>query len=460
MFLDKYLTEYDDTLSGEINIDPLGTLVIWSAYGQKIFSNRVNSISNDVRNYTLNLFNHHLIRQIDGDDSIQLSKRLSNLYGSKNALTFKYSCLVYLENLFVYSILKHDHKPSIDSGGVLGITKARRTWSETGGNPTLSFSHDAKEQLLVRQLSLGVSGRYKTPFVEIGYFDGYYHYDLPRATDLWSRTEKFIHCSKSLSKSNKLIADHLRELLAQNADVPQMSFEAISPEIHSTLSTTFASSGSVGKYARQYWLESTGLDFGAAGALLKVLDANASKKVPDALDAQSLIHRTEREGLHADAVEKFENIELLEPFLADIALLFFLSICKKSQEIGEVVKQWTVFNRDNKTLVNGALRVQEKMAVLQVLTGTAKSRLSKLLQLSSQTTVEAQIQHILDYHKQVMLNRGQVSWVKVESNGTLKVNVRPSKMPVPEDWPVGCWYNNYYIPQFMSLVDGYQGGVQ
>ena len=111
MFLDKYLTEYDDTLSGEINIDPLGTLVIWSAYGQKIFSNRVNSISNDVRNYTLNLFNHHLIRQIDGDDSIQLSKRLSNLYGSKNALTFKYSCLVYLENLFVYSILKHDHKP-------------------------------------------------------------------------------------------------------------------------------------------------------------------------------------------------------------------------------------------------------------------------------------------------------------------------------------------------------------
>ena len=129
MFLDKYLTEYDDTLSGEINIDPLGTLVIWSAYGQKIFSNRVNSISNDVRNYTLNLFNHHLIRQIDGDDSIQLSKRLSKLYGSKNALTFKYSCLVYLENLFVYSILKHDHKPSIDSGGVLGITKARRTWS-------------------------------------------------------------------------------------------------------------------------------------------------------------------------------------------------------------------------------------------------------------------------------------------------------------------------------------------
>ncbi len=60
MFLNRYLTDYDDSLTGESHIDPMGMLVIWSAYGHQIFQNRVNSISNDVRNYTLNLFNHYL----------------------------------------------------------------------------------------------------------------------------------------------------------------------------------------------------------------------------------------------------------------------------------------------------------------------------------------------------------------------------------------------------------------
>lgn len=89
MFLDKDLTEYDDSLSGESYIDPLGMLIIWSAYGQEIFNNRVNSISNDVRNYALNLFNHYLVRRIIRDESVGLSKRLTDVCGGKDTLPFK-----------------------------------------------------------------------------------------------------------------------------------------------------------------------------------------------------------------------------------------------------------------------------------------------------------------------------------------------------------------------------------
>ena len=56
--LSDLLTEFDERISSELNLDPLGLQVIWSAYGQKIFRNRISSISNDVRNYTLNLFDH------------------------------------------------------------------------------------------------------------------------------------------------------------------------------------------------------------------------------------------------------------------------------------------------------------------------------------------------------------------------------------------------------------------
>ena len=54
IFLNAYLTEYDDSLSGDSYIDPIGTLIVWSALGRQVFDDRVNSVSNDVRNYTLN----------------------------------------------------------------------------------------------------------------------------------------------------------------------------------------------------------------------------------------------------------------------------------------------------------------------------------------------------------------------------------------------------------------------
>jgi hypothetical protein len=38
MRLSQYLTEYDEDLSGDSQIDPLGVLTIWSAFGQKSFA--------------------------------------------------------------------------------------------------------------------------------------------------------------------------------------------------------------------------------------------------------------------------------------------------------------------------------------------------------------------------------------------------------------------------------------
>jgi hypothetical protein len=60
MRLSQYLTEYDEDLSGDSQIDPLGVLTIWSAFGQKSFATGSFG-SNDVRNYTLNLLHHAVI---------------------------------------------------------------------------------------------------------------------------------------------------------------------------------------------------------------------------------------------------------------------------------------------------------------------------------------------------------------------------------------------------------------
>ena len=455
MFLDKYLTEYDDSLSGESYIDPLGMLIIWSAYGQEIFRNRVNSISNDVRNYTLNLFNHYLVRRIIQDESVGLSKRLTDVYGGKDTLFFKYACLLYLENLFVFSILKHENKGG-DSGGVLGISNGRRRWKETDGNPKLIFSHDKQGQILVRQLGLGVSGRYKTPLLEIGYFDGNYHYYLPSAETRWQEAERFIADNKPLHVLADLLIEHMQEMLSQNSEQPKTQFSAIPEQLPSAYAKAFASSGAVGKYARDYWLSVTGLDSNAAGALLKVLDDNVRSEQPEDFTPQRLMALTDRTGLPEEERRKMEHIEQLEPLLADAMLLFTLLANKKSQPLQAVIERWKSFGRNEQTLLHRAQGVRDNPALLGVVKGAARARLNALLQLADATDLSDQARLLVDYHGRVMTERGQLPWLILDDKG-IRVQVRPMREPSEEDWPQGVWYHSYYLPQFQWLVRGYQG---
>ena len=107
MIISEFFTEYDEEVATDLNVDPLGLQVIWSVYGQKIFKNRVSSISNDVRNYTINLFHHSIIKSLVESDSVHLSRRLLNACGEKkDSLAFKHACLVFFENLFVYSVIQ------------------------------------------------------------------------------------------------------------------------------------------------------------------------------------------------------------------------------------------------------------------------------------------------------------------------------------------------------------------
>lgn len=458
MFLDKYLTEYDDNLSGESYIDPLGMLIIWSAYGQKIFNNRVNSISNDVRNYTLNLFNHYLVRRLIQDASVRLSNGLTKVYGGKDTLFFKYACLLYLENLFVFSILRHEGN-GVNSGGVLGISKGRRLWSESNCNPRLVFSHDnPKGQILVRQLGLGVSGRYKTPLMEIGYFDGNYHYHLPSAETLWQGAEQFIAGNKLVNALADLLVDHMKEVLSQNSKLPETQFIAIQEKLPSAYAKAFASSGAVGKYARDYWLSVTGLNNGAAGALLSVLDENAKKEQPEDFTPQRLMASTNRMSLPPEDRHKMEHIEQLEPFLADAMLLFTLLAHKKSQPLQAVIERWKAFGRDEQTLPRRAQALRDAPVLLGVVIGAARARLNSLLQLADASMLSDQIRLLVDYHCRVMAERGQQPWLVLDDKGT-KVHVRPMRNPSEEDWPQGGWYHSYYLPQFKWLVRGYQGGA-
>lgn len=463
MNFNALFTEYDDSIAGDINLDPLGLLTIWSAYGQKIFRNRISSISNDVRSYTLNLFHHHLIRSLIRDDSVILSAALTKAYPSgKDSLAFKQACLIYLENLFVFAHLQNERlsmkwAPQAVVGGLFGAGKARRRIG-TGDNVTLHFSASKEAQLLVRQLLLGVSGRYKTPMMEMGFFDRLYNAGGERATEMWAAAGKFINAQEQLRTLTKSLLTHFKRLLAADQKVPALEFSEVEINIKKGYVRAFASAEVVGGYARDYWLGVTELDRGAAGAILNVIDGDIGhgrKVVASSVFRRALALRR-KDGAVADRLQ-LEHVLAIEPFLTNLNLLFGLILAKQSHDLDDVVAAWGRYGRSAATLPDQAAAIKADTALCGALVGLGRNRLMRLAELANCSSLAEQVALLLAYHKDVMSSRGQTPWLALQADSGIKVFVRRPAQPAVEQRTAAYWANQYYIPQFANLVRGFRG---
>jgi len=458
LFLEQYLTEFDESLSGDSYIDPIGTLIIWSAFGRQVFSNRINSVSNDVRNYTLNLFHHFLIRKLVNDDAALLSTSLQKKYQDKDSLHFKQACLVFLENLFVYSMLRHEQTGTLVTGGILGISKARASWEKDNGNPTLIFTHGPAGHILVRQLGLGVSGRYKSPLMNIGFFDGSYNYNKPASQPRWTAAEQFITGEKNtlLNKLASQLYPYLKECVGRLHHEGTLDFaDKVPDELSHAYARAFASPTVVGAYARGFWLSQTELDSGAAGALLGVLEAGHA----DELAPQATLEQALHAGLAPEDQAKLQHITQLEPFLSDCALLFTLMASQRTHTVADVAGHWQRFGRDSARLGGLAEGVKNHAGLPAVRGSAAAQRLTQLQHVANTGDLGQQIRLLSDYHARVMQARGQAPWLSVQQDGTIKVNARTLPRPDPAAWPPGAWYNEYYLPQFRNFVNGLKGAA-
>lgn len=462
--LSDLLTEFDERISSELNLDPLGLQVIWSTYGQKIFRNRISSISNDVRNYTLNLSNHWVTKALVEDDAVLPGKGLLHdkaFAGRvKDSAAFKQACLIYLENVFAFAMVEAQVQAGVETAGVLGIAKARRRWEEAQGNPRLVFSTGTRAHVLKRQNSLGVSGRYKSPLVELGFFDGGYDYALPASRPQWQKAQAQLFAQgEPLAQLQALAHAHLAELLADVHREPELNFAELPLALKQAFVAAFRSPAWVGTYARDFWLEVTELDQGAPGALYEALN---QEWLPD---GQVLERPTEqvfalaagRASLAAGDRDKLERVRVLEPFLAELDLLLRVMLSAKSQSLAEVLAGWKFLGRDGDTLPRLAEPIEGDAAMRAQVSGTAAERLTELLALARGNSVPQQVERLLNYHEKVMEARGQSPWLRLLNGSQLKIDVRIRPLPAKEDRPVGAWVHQYYVPQLRYLLSGMRG---
>lgn len=457
MYLDAFLTEYDDTLNSELNVDPLGLQIIWSAFGQAIFRNRINSVTNDVRNYTINLFHHYVIKNLVEDHGIVLGKALQERYESKQELNFKYACLIHMENLLVYSMISQQRE-NTDTAGILGISKARRKWNESGGNPELRFGHESECQVLARQVMLGVSGRYKTPLAELKFFDREYRYDRPESMVPWQKAEHLIKQNAGLLRLFEKLRKHLLVLIRQRSRRGlRMHFRDVDPQLKSAYVDAFASPVSVGSYAGAFWVGLTGLNSGAAGAIYHVLRDSMLSSDNKILPLPGLFEQAEKRVNPDERTEraKLTHVRKLEPYLSALDLMFSLMLTRKKQNLQDVVSAWEEMGRNEQTLPGLAAAITGE-AIFSCLSPTGKSRLEQLLKVSAHPGVSQQLEALLSFHSQVMEGRGQHPWVRLQGK-TLELNIQPRRAPRIEERGPEVWIHTYYIPQFKNLLRGLWG---
>jgi len=457
MYLKQFFTEYDDSLTHTLNIDPLGMTVIWSAFGQKIFNNRVSSISNDVRNYTLNLVHHLAIKELI-ESNINIQGKLAHVYPQVDSLAFKQACLIHAENIFVYSVLSTEKQ--VDTLGILGASKGRAKLEKENG-VLLYFSHTSASHLLVRQLTLGVSGRYKTPFIDMCFFDKDYRYNHPKFNIAWKKASAFINACEELKIVKNQLKDHLSKLLLSNKQNPSVNFSLVPKELKDSYTNAFSSAEHIGSMSKDFWLDITELNKGAAGCLYQVIQNNYEQMTRQQLFEQAL-------ALSPDhlVTNKLQNIIDIEPFLAECDLLFTVLMSQRNQTGEELFKSYQALGRDAKTLSSLAISLVGNLQIQKVLGSTGLSRFKSLLNLADKYTGkdEERFQHVvavlLKYHAGIMSKRGQSAWVEVDGQGDFRCNVKLSKLPSGEQRPPSAWYHRYYISEFKQLIHGLEGKVE
>lgn len=453
-FLENLLTSVDDDLGSESYIDPIGTLIIWSAFGREIFKSRINSVSNDIRNYTVNLLHHFLVRKLVGDDGVRLSGSLQRHYKNKDTLNFKQACLIFLENVFVFSMIQQQENNEVDTAGILGIGKARRLWFAENRDPHIIFTHENDGQILVRQLSLGVSGRYKTPLMGIGFFDANYQYDRPDCQPHWTEAEKLINGTRDnpLGKLARLAYEQLVDQVSKQNYRAKPLFSVIDDRLKKAYVRAFSSPSTVGVYAREFWLQKTGLADGAAGALLMVIEAAG---IDGDASPREMLELAGRSPMDASESAKLARIAELEPFLSDCSLLFTLMAGDRTHSISAVAKQWRAFGRNEARLPMLARSVATHAGEAAMRKNPeAARRLRHLQMVANAGEFTDQVRAMATYHRGVMQSRGQTSWLSIGDDGAIKVQARTLARPDIEDRKPGEWYNGYYLPQFRSFVTG------
>ena len=409
----------DHELSQESSVDPMGMSAIWTSYGQAIFKDRLTTIANDARVFTINVFHHAVLRSLFEEYSDEIEAASRNYSDWRSEFEMKSGLLIFMEDVSTIAFSDdYDTTIPVEKNGVLGLSKWRSV--KNSGDPqgyVLRASRD--HGILKRQIVMGMSGRYKNPLVEMGFFDRFYRYDHPRHLETWKQCEPWLEAWSSVNDLHALLIHYIRSVLFTrrakgHPHIPLKHAES-DPRFLALLSAYRSAFGkrTLHPLAQEFWLNQLGIHSGAGMAVFQSLRDNATETGPIPYEhvfrnALPLIAD------EAEEQEKITSILAVAPFLShgEFALRFLAQRgVKKLDDHHEGLEQ---------------LRLHWKESI-PFNTNLVIPRLQQLVQLAQiDGELTEWVRALLQYHSSIMHSRGGSPWVQLQSDATLHHFYAPS----------------------------------
>ena len=375
-----FFTKKDEDISGTAQRDPLGLQPIWSFYGRQVI-NHLTTISTSIHGFREVLLCLSICNEINGT-----KKDLS------------YSDLILLfEQLFIYTSIS---KGKVE--GILGADNGYAKFNAYNKNPEISL----KQTILVREISLGYYGRYKSPLSTMGIIDS-------RSVLLIDKEEIKNHYGGS--RYNKILVAFKNFVFSNkkfnNFTAKDELYEAV-----------------FGKFREaecNFWLKRLNEVDGETKELMKKCYSLANK---DIIPEDSFYK--------LKSFNEVENIIKLEPFLRCLEEVFFKVMSSKDisyikiNNINEHKKRYDEFckisNYSDSQLFN--VRI-------------------KYLKEKCSPDSENYIENIIKYHELVCKQKKSSVWVDLDTVGRLKSFVNVNDVAID----INQWGRDYYFSSLQSV---------
>ena len=382
-------SEYDENLHVKLYLDPLGFQVVWSSLGQKIFKNRLTTVAFDIRNYNLNLFNHIIIHELESKSDELFSKEK------------KEKLIINLENIFVFSWYQYKNNWG---SGILGSFNAKSKFKDLEELEIDLNKKIEKIEVLKRQRILGVNGRYKGPFIRIGFFDEEYKYNEEMMNEANNQFFKNKNAKKLIKKLIKLF---------------EKGRFKIDKNITKQYNEIFANRKNL--ELKEFWKS-------------KLLATDEAKKIYEILLKDDKLSVKEIFAKCPKICKTAQKIRKIEPYLAYLDLLFKYLL--------------TLDGEDIPTIKHFSKLIQYKNEINNI----DFERKNELLNIKNTKS-------LIEYHKNIMQMRNQRPWLE-EVDGKIKVNILEDENK--EELEKGLskkiedvdWRHDYYISSLKEIKKG------
>ena len=442
-----FFTLPDLDLSQESSVDPMGLQVIWTTYGQHIFSEKLTTIANDPRVFTFNLFHNYTINNLFKEHVEELQHAKAYYKGWQTEADVKTGLLMFLEDLvtWIFFLQEKDSEIKIDKLGVLGLIKARNLHNTEDEN-RIFLTANKRSGLLKNQINLGMSGRYKGPMMIMEFFDRSYAY-LPKT---WEQVDRFMIKWTEAKELESQISKFIRNVLFESAkkENPQISlYDIKTHKLWKSIANGYVNcfgKRRLPKDVRLYWQDKLGLLSGAPNALYQQI---AMLNSADYINHKLVFTKARKAVMNELAeLEKLDVVIQIEPLLSHSEFVLKYVSQQAIKNLSDVSKNLSLLREEIRKA--GTISVQNP-----------HPRLIELQKVMvSDGSLNYWIHAILVYHKKVMEQRGGNMWVELNDKGTLKHNFCAA-LPeyintVPKYLKANVWLHTYYLESVSSIHSG------